>query len=352
MLSKLLAMKNWLRKTFSLTPVPPELASGQAGTSTGSVRTEEQSDAERFLKRLEWTTIRKLDGMLQGDYRTLFRGAGLDFADLREYQSHDDVRHIDWNVTARIGVPHVRVFTEDREMAAWFVLDLSASVDFGSSERRKRDVANELTTVLARVLTGHGNRVGALLYGGAGNLSGIDKLIPSGGGRRHVLHLAHELLSHRAASNGGPTDLRSLLDTAAHVIKRRSTVFVISDFFSTPGWSVPLQQLARRHDVTAIRLHDPLEMKLPDMGLISLRDPETGETQVVDCDAKFLRRFEELATLQETTLRTELAHSGVDTLEISTQDDLADALIRFCALRRRKSRHRASQTPTSLAQAA
>jgi hypothetical protein len=191
-----------------------------------------------------------------------------------------------------------------------------------------------------------------LLYGGAGNLSGIDKLLPSGAGRRHVLHLAHELLSHRAASNGGQTDLTTLLRAASQVIKRRSTVFVISDFLSTPGWSTPLQQLARRHDVTAIRLLDPLEMKLPDMGLISLRDPETGETQVVDCDAKFLRRFEQLATVQEATLRTEMAGSGVDTLEISTQDDLADALIRFCALRRRKSRHRASQPPTSLAQAA
>ncbi len=347
-------MKNWLRKTFSFNASPVE----EQQVIDPALPTK----AEGFLKRLEWTTVRRLDGILQGDYRTLFRGAGLDFADLREYQSHDDVRHIDWNVTARTGTPHVRVFTEDREMAAWFVLDLSASVDFGSGERRKRDVANELTVVLGRVLTGHGNRVGALLYGGAGNIArgasakgaggGIDKLIPSGGGRRHVLHLAHEMLNHRAASNGGQTDLRSLLDAAAHVIKRRSTVFVISDFFSTPGWSAPLQQLARRHDVTAIRLLDPLEMKLPDMGLISLRDPETGETQVVDCDAKFLRRFEQLASTQEATLREQLASSGVDTLEISTQDDLADALIRFCALRRRKSRTRASQNLHSLAQAA
>jgi uncharacterized protein (DUF58 family) len=337
-------MKNWLRKTFSFNASPVE---EQQATDPA-----QPTKAEGFLKRLEWTTVRRLDGILQGDYRTLFRGAGLDFADLREYQSHDDVRHIDWNVTARTGTPHVRVFTEDREMAAWFVMDLSASVDFGSDERRKRDVANELATVLSRVLTGHGNRVGALLYGGAGNLSGIDKLLPSGGGRRHVLHLAHELLSHRAASNGGQTDLATLLKAASQVIKRRSTVFVISDFFSTPGWSAPLQQLARRHDVTAIRLHDPLEMKLPDMGLISLRDPETGETQVVDCDAKFLRRFEELASKQEASLRGQLASSGVDTLEISTQDDLADVLIRFCALRRRKSRHRTSQNLNSLAQAA
>jgi uncharacterized protein (DUF58 family) len=329
MLSKLLAMKNWLRKTFSFNTPPVE---EQASTAA------QPTKAESFLKRLEWTTIRRLDGILQGDYRTLFRGAGLDFADLREYQSHDDVRHIDWNVTARTGTPHVRVFTEDREMAAWFVMDLSASVDFGSGERRKRDVANELTTVLARVLTGHGNRVGALLYGGAGNLSGIDKLLPSGGGRRHVLHLAHELLNHRAASNSGPTDLSTLLKAASQVIRRRSTVFVISDFLSTPGWEKTLAQLSRRHDVTAVRLLDPLESKLPDMGLISLRDPETGETQVVDCDAKFLRRFEALAIEQEVSLREQLASSGVDTLEISTQADVANELMGFCAMRRRKSR--------------
>jgi uncharacterized protein (DUF58 family) len=341
-------MKNWLRNTFSLEPPAAEVQEHALAHSP------QHRGAEALLKRLEWTTIRRLDGILQGDYRTLFRGAGLDFADLREYQSHDDVRHIDWNVTARTGTPHVRVFTEDREMAAWFVLDLSASVDFGSATRRKRDVANELATTLSRVLTGHGNRVGALLYGGAGGAAqqgGIDKLLPSGSGRRHVLHLAHELLEHRAASNGGQTDLATLLNAANQVIKRRSTVFVISDFFSTPGWGKPLSQLARRHDVTAIRLLDPLEMKLPDMGLISLRDPETGETQLVDCDAKFLRRFEQLAATQESNLREELVRSSVDTLEISTQDDLADALIRFCAIRRRKTR-RFNAPAANLAQAA
>jgi uncharacterized protein (DUF58 family) len=121
--------------------------------------------AERVLRRLEWTVIRRLDGLLQGDYRTLMRGAGLDLADLREYQHHDDVRHIDWNVTARLKTPHVRVFTEDREMAAWFVLDLSPSVDFGSGLKAKREISAGFVGVLARLLTRHGNRVGALVYG-------------------------------------------------------------------------------------------------------------------------------------------------------------------------------------------
>src|SRR5438132_14297022 len=142
-------------------------AAAQEGAAAG---------VERALRRLEWTVIRRLDGLLQGDYRTLLRGAGLDLADLREYQLHDDVRHIDWNVTARMQVPHVRVFTEDREMSAWFLVDLSPSVDFGSGTLRKRNVSAEFVAVLARLLTRHGNRVGAMLYG-----SGVDDVIPPRG---------------------------------------------------------------------------------------------------------------------------------------------------------------------------
>jgi uncharacterized protein (DUF58 family) len=337
-------MKSWLRKVFSLQSAKesanePDIQGSELAAPLASPAGV--GGAEALLKRLEWTTVKRLDGILQGDYRTLFRGSGLDFADLREYQSHDDVRHIDWNVTARTGTPHVRVFTEDREMAAWFVLDLSASVDFGSGQRRKRDVANELTTVLARLLTGHGNRVGALLYGG-GDQKGVEKMIPSGSGRRHVLHLTHELLKHHAKVGQQETQLATLLDAAAHVIKRRSTVFVISDFVSSPGWDKPLQQLARRHDVTAVRLSDPLELALPDMGMLTLRDAETGQTQLVDCDAGFRKRFAELSSQQETQLREGLARAGVDTLELSTDTDIADALIRFAALRRGRSRRFAS----------
>ena len=347
-------MKSWLRKTFSLSPVQPahDQEREEAATSAAPSQAKVPSGAEALLKRLEWTTIRRLDGVLQGDYRTLFRGSGLDFADLREYQSHDDVRHIDWNVTARTGTPHVRVFTEDREMAAWFVLDLSASVDFGSGQRRKRDVCNELAVSLARVLTGHGNRVGALIYGGGDaetRKNGIDKLLPTGSGRRHVLQLAHELLAHKAKTGQQETQLSHLLDSAAHVIKRRSTVFVVSDFFSAPGWDKPLQQLARRHDVVAVRLTDPLELQLPDFGLITFRDAETGETQLVDCDSGFRRRFAEISAEKEAALREALVRAGVDTLELSTQVDIADALIRFAALRRRKSRRHASPSTQKVA---
>ncbi len=292
------------------------------------------ASAEQLLRRLEWTVLRRLDGLLQGDYRTLLRGAGMDLADLREYQHHDDVRHIDWNVTARLQQPHVRVFTEDREMSAWFLLDLSPSMDFGSSEQRKRNVSAEFVAVLARMLTRHGNRVGAMLYG-----SGVDAVIPARGGRHHVLHLLHTLQARPESSVLGPTRLHELLESAANLVRRRSTVFVVSDFITEPGWEKPLGQLARRHEVVAVRLLDPLELDLPDLGLIPIRDAETGEQLLVDThDAGFRKRFARIAAQREADLRQSLARAGVDTLELSTDDNLVDAIMRFTELRKRRSR--------------
>jgi uncharacterized protein (DUF58 family) len=305
-------------------------------------------EAEQTLRRLEWTAIRRLDGLLQGDYRTLLRGNGMDLADLREYQHHDDVRHIDWNVTARHGTPHVRVFTEDREMAAWFLVDLSPSIDFGSLERRKRDLATDFTTVLARLLTRHGNRIGALLYG-----AGVDTVIPTGNGRRHVLHLLHSLVHRPPPADTGTTRLRDLLDAAAGVIKRRSTLFVVSDFISEPGWEQALARLALRHEVVAVRVLDPMEQALPDLGLLTLRDAESGEHLLVDThDAGFRERFARLAAQREAHLREGLARAGVDTLELATDDDLVDALVRFVELRKRRARLSSGSLPAHLKRAA
>ena len=291
-------------------------------------------DASALLRRLEWTVIRRLDGLLQGDYRTLWRGAGLDLADLREYQHHDDVRHIDWNVTARLQQPYVRQFTEDRELTAWFLVDLSASVDFGSNELTKRGVAREFVGVLARLLTRHGNRVGALLYGTA-----VDTVLPAGSGRRHVLNLLQRMGARPEQTAAGATDLRELLVAAQGVVKRRSSIFVISDFISAPGWDRALAQLALRHEVTAVRLFDPLEMELPDIGLVTLRDAESGEQLVVDThDRGFRARFAAAAQARETALREGLARAGVDTLELATNDDLMDAILRFADLRKQRSR--------------
>jgi uncharacterized protein (DUF58 family) len=291
------------------------------------------SNPERILRRLEWTVIRRLDGMLHGDYRTLFRGTGLDLADLREYQYHDDVRHIDWNVTARLQTPYVREYHEDREVTAWFLLDLSPSVDFGS-ETKKRSISTEFITVLARLLTRQGNRVGTLFYGDR-----VDTVIPARSGRRHVLSVLHKLLSRPELPRSEGTDLREFLRTAFQVMRRRSIVFIVSDFFSAPGWAEPLAHLSQRHEVVAVRLYDPLERELPDMGMLVMQDSETGEQLFVDThDKGFRKRFASVAERRERELRLALSRAGVDCLELSTDGDLVDALMRFADLRKRRSR--------------
>lgn len=289
--------------------------------------------AENILRRLDWTVLRRLDGLLHGDYRTLFRGYGLDLADLREYQYHDDVRHIDWNVTARLDTPYVREYNEEREIAAWFLLDLSPSVDFGSGRVKKQAVSAEFTTVLARVLTRHGNRVGAVLYG-----HGVDTVIPARSGRRQVLHILHRILTRRAPAPTGETNLGELLRAAMRIMRRRSLVFVVSDFISRPGWVESLAYLAQRHDVVAVRLFDPLEMDLPDLGLLTVQDAETGEQLFVDThDRGFRKRFAAAAARREAELRAALRRAGVDALELSTDADLGDAIMRFADLRKRRS---------------
>lgn len=291
-------------------------------------------EPERLLRRLEWTVLRRLDGLLQGDYRSLLRGFGLDLADLREYQHGDDVRQIDWNVTARLQVPHVRQYQEDREVSAWFLLDLSGSMDFGSDRVRKREQVAAFAGLLARLLTRHGNRVGALCYAG-----GVQAAIPARGGRRHVLHLLDRVLAPPPAPRAGPTRLHELLDAAGRIARRRGLVFVVSDFISEPGWERSLARLAQRHETIAVRLVDPLERALPDLGLIAMQDAETGEQLLVDThDARFRRRFEAAAAARETRLRAAFAECGVDALEIVTGEDVADAVLRFAALRRMQKR--------------
>jgi uncharacterized protein (DUF58 family) len=292
---------------------------------------------EAILRRLEWTVIRRLDGLLHGDYRTLFRGFGVDLADLREYQYHDDVRHIDWNVTARHQIPYVRVYNEERDTTAWFLLDLSPSVDFGSQSVKKRNISADFVTVLARLLTRHGNRVGALFYGGSG--AEVDTVIPARTGRRQVLHILHKMLARPELQRSAATSLQDLLQTALQIIPRRSIVFVVSDFISLPGWEKPLAQLSLRHEVLAVRLYDRLEQELPDLGLLVIQDAETGEQLFVDThDRTFRTRFAAAATRREEQLRTAFGQAGVDALELSTDDDLMDSLLRFADLRKRRSR--------------
>jgi uncharacterized protein (DUF58 family) len=284
---------------------------------------------ERILQRLDWHVIRRLDGLLQGDYRTLFYGFGVDFADLREYQAEDDIRYIDWNVTARMDTPYVRQYVEDREITAWFLLDLSPSVDFGAVHNQKRTVLMNFVAVVARLLTRHGNRVGAMMFGNR-----IQHMVPARGGRLQVLRLINDLLKQPRLPQAPFTDLNVFLKGALNSIKRRSLVFVISDFISMPGWEAPLSLLNQRHDVLAIRLWDPREVELPDIGIVVMQDAETGEQIHVDThDRKFRQRFFEAAQNRELALKQSFKRAGVDMLALSTEEDMVRAIVRFAKQR-------------------
>jgi uncharacterized protein (DUF58 family) len=331
-------------------------------------------DAQALLQHLEWTVLKRLDGLLHGDYRTLMRGFGLDLADLREYQPHDDVRTIDWNVTARMQTPYVREFQEDREVTVWLVVDLSASVSFGSTGLTKRALAVQAVAVLARLLTRHGNRVGALVFDGSA--AALPRVIRPGTSRLHVLRLLHLLMPPAPgvapATRGGAMgaqasppaqtswaarvkarwfsgrqppqalaapDLAAMLAQAQQQLRRRSVVLVVSDFISAPGWAQPLGALAQRHDVVAVQVADPAESHLPNVGMLTLQDAETGEQVFVDTsDGAFRRRFEAAAAQREASLAQGLASAGVDRLVLHTDQPMASALVAFA--HRRKLRQR------------
>ncbi|HWY63549.1 MAG TPA: DUF58 domain-containing protein [Rhizomicrobium sp.] len=287
---------------------------------------------ETILRRLDLKVARRLEGLLQGDHRSAFRGQGLDLADLREYQYHDDVRHMDWNVTARLQIPHVREYLEDREINCWFLLDMSPSIEFESVSVSKRAVLLEFTALVCRLLSAKGNRTGAILFSGK-----VENMIPARGGRRQLLVLLDALTRYRHPKGPQSTDLKRVLSDAAGVIRRRSLIFVVSDFFSAPGWEKPLGQLASRHDVIAVRLSDPLEVHLPDLGLLTFQDAESGEQVFVDThDRGFRSRFTAVAEAREEALRTAFQTAGVDMLELSTEDDVADAVLRFADMRKHR----------------
>jgi uncharacterized protein (DUF58 family) len=292
------------------------------------------STPERILQRIDWQVVRKLDGQFQGDYRSLFYGYGVDFADLREYQPQDDIRYIDWNVTARMDTPYVRQYVEDREITAWFLLDLSPSMDFGEMDILKRSMLVDFVATIARLLTRHGNRVGAIFYG-----SRIERTIPARGGRIQVLRLVNDLLKQPHLTRAPFTNLTPLLEVGLQAIKRRSLVFILSDFISTPGWERPLKLLNQHHEVIAVRLWDPGEVELPDVGLIVMEDAETGEQMTVDThDKKFRARFQAAAEQREMEIQESFRCAGVDLLSLSTEDDLVSVIIRFAALRQQKRR--------------
>lgn len=305
---------------------------------------------ESVLRRLEWRVIRRLDGRLQGDYRTLFRGAGIDVVDLREYQPGDDLRHVDWNVTARTDAVHVRQYLEDRDVTAWLLLDRSGSMDFGPVERRKQVVLAEIAGTMAQLLARGGNRVGAVLFA-----TDLEEIIPPGSGRKQVLRILSRLLatedagetaspsrrrrrsSRDAARSNRTTALALPLRAALGIARRRSLVVIVSDFLSEPGWERPLTQLASRHDVVALQVVDRREFDLPAVGMIYVEDAETGEQIFVDSDDPgFRRRLRAAASERQAALAAATRTAGVDLFTVSTDEDLVRALVRIAMLRRRR----------------
>jgi len=282
--------------------------------------------------------LRRLDGLLQGEYRTLFRGHGIDLADIREYEPGDDVRYIDWNVSARMDTPYVRQYLEDREVTAYFLLDLSPSVDFGTVNTLKRDQLVDFVAVLARLLTRHGNKIGAVLYAGK-----VERTIPAATGKMQVLRLLNDVINLPRLQSAPYTSVSDLIEHALRTIKRRSVIFLVSDFFTAPGWGRSLGMLARKHEVVAVRLEDPRERELPDIGMVAMNDAETGESVFVDThNAKFRKRFEEVVQKREAELHSAFTRCGVDVLTLSTEEDLVSAVLRYAALRKQRRGMRAA----------
>ncbi len=290
-----------------------------------------QDTPEALLRRLQFTIVRRLDGYLFGDYRGVFYGPSLDLAEVREYQPGDEVRRIDWNVTARMNRLYVRQYLEERELTAWLLVDLSPSMAFGTRRRLKRQLAIEFAGVASYIITRHGDKVGAMSFPGA-----AVPVVPPRTGRRHALRLVHTL-QQTGTQGEGETDLAGTLTQAAGMLKRRHLVFVISDFIAPGGWETPLRELGRRHDVVAVWVRDPAEEALPDVGMMPVRDPETGAHAWIDTsDSRVRAAFVALVAARRARITDTFRRSRVDMVELSTAESMVEPLVRFILRRRRR----------------
>jgi uncharacterized protein (DUF58 family) len=291
--------------------------------------------AEKLLRFLQIKVVRRLDGFFQGDYLGVFYGPGLELGEVREYQPGDDVRRIDWNVTARTNRVHVRQYIEEREITAWLLVDLSPSIAFGTSRQSKHEVVTQLAGVLTHLYTRHGNRVGLVTFS-----RGIEQVVPPAGGRLQTVRLIDTLQQGLRPPNGHPpgtTDLAAVLERAQRLFRRRSLIILVSDLIVPPGWEPHLRRLAYRHDVIVMRVVDPREQELPDVGLLRLEDPETGDQLWIDTSHRPTReRFQRAAAERDQALATTLASMAVDLVTLSTAEPLLDPLLRFVALRKRR----------------
>ena len=283
----------------------------------------------RKVRRIEITTRGLVDQVFSGEYHSVFKGRGINFAEVREYDYGDDIRSIDWNVTARTGTPHVKIFEEERELTVMLVVDVSASGDFGTRERMKGDLAVEVCSLLAFSAIKNNDKVGLIIFSDR-----VEKFVPPRKGRRHVLRVLREMLYHRP--RGRSTDVGAALEYLSRIIRRRAVVFVVSDFVSKP-FEKALGVAGRRHDVVALRVRDRRESELPPIGLVELEDAETGERLVVDTSnrdfrAAFASRGEEARAGQNRTFR----RSKVDVVDLSPGRPYLRPLMRFFEERGRR----------------
>lgn len=290
-----------------------------------------RESADQLLRRLEWTVIRPLALRPGGNERSRARGGGLDLAELREYQPGDDVRRIDWNATARAGSPQVRETYAERALDAWLLVDVSPSVDWGTARQTKRAQALELVAAASQVIGRHGNRVGALTFAERP----LD-VLPPATGRHQVLRIVSKLREAPRREVHGRTDLAAALCLAGQVIRRPALVVVVSDFLVEDGWAAPLGQLAVRHELVAVRVTDPREGELPDVGIVTLEDPESGEQLIVDtADRRLRERFREAARAQAERIDRLLTSRGARRVIASTDAALLPTLLELLDRRRR-----------------
>jgi len=287
----------------------------------------------RQVKLLELQTRGLVNSLFTGEYRSVFKGQGMEFAEVREYQAGDEVRSIDWNVTARMGRPFVKRYIEERELTVMLAVDLSGSERFGTRGRFKSELASELAAVLAMSAIRNNDRVGAVLF-----TDRIEHVVPPRKGRRHALRLMRDLLVYEPV--GTRTDLPAALEFTGKMVAHKSIIFVVSDFQS-PDLEHPLKLLAQRHDVIAVTVDDPSERTLPDIGLARFVDPETGETIDIDTsDPAVRRRFGEAVEEEITTRRRLLRRLAIDEIPVHTDVSIVEPLIRFFRARETRARQR------------
>ena len=276
----------------------------------------------RKIRHVEIRTKGLVENIFGGEYHSAFRGRGIEFSEVRPYQIGDDVRSIDWNVSARMGELYIKLFEEEREQTLLLMVDISGSGDFGSSGTTKREVAAEICAVLGFSAIRNNDKVGLLLFSDK-----IERFVPPKKGRRHVLRIIRDLYVHEAASRG--TNVKAALDHAHHMLNRRAIVILVSDFLDT-GYDKALRTLAQKHDVVAIRLLDPREEALPKVGLLSLTDSETGRPVLVDTSSKAARNaFSARAADREAAVQSALKRARVDTITVRTDADYVEPLVAF-----------------------